>query len=235
METLKITLSIYAAVLARSADLTLRNWPVFATAFIYLAILDFTMPLAAALGLLGGFVAGLVQAACLASFLYLVEQIVRSSKVTLDDFRRSFGVYLWDVVGVLFVFWIFQMLCVPVLLQTPNGLAILLSIELVGFVLFNAVPELIYFGHHSALELLAESAGFVSENWIEWFPPNLLAAATFALLVDVPMPANVIGSLLHSAVLALFVYFVMVMRGLLFERLYGSSRRSRLFRWRSGR
>lgn len=233
METLKLTLTMYARVLERSSTLMLRNWPVLATVFVYLAILDFTLPIAMALGMLGGFLVSLVRAACAASFLRLVEMIVRTSRVSLDDFRRSFGVYLWDVVGVLFVLWIFQAVAVPALLQSPSGLAIVVSLELVAFVFFNAVPELIYFGHHSALDLFAESARFITANWIEWFPPNLLAAVGFAVLLALPLPGGALGLLLRSALLALFVYFVMVMRGLLFQELYGSSRRSRLFRWRA--
>ncbi|MBI2963318.1 MAG: hypothetical protein HYY35_06135 [Deltaproteobacteria bacterium] len=235
MDTVKITLAIYARVLERSSALTLRNWPVLATVFVYLAILDLTLPIALALGMLGGFLVSLARAACAASFLYLVERIVRSSKVSVDDFLHSFGVYLWDVVGVLFVVWIFQAVAVPALLQSPSGLAIVVSLELVAFVFFNAVPELVYLGHHSALELFSESARFISENWIEWFPPNLLAAAGFAVLLALPLPGGVLGSLLRSAVLALYVYFAMVMRGLLFQELYGSSRRSRLFRWKASR
>jgi hypothetical protein len=235
MDELRIILSMYSSVLARAGALTSRNWVVFTTVFAYFAIFAFTVPVAAALGLIGGFLLGFVQAACLASFLYLVEMIVRTSKVTLDDFRRSFGVYLWDVIGVLFVFWIFQMICVPALLRSPNGAVILLAIEFVAFIFFNAVPELIYLGHHSVFELLTESASFVSENWIEWFPPNLLAAGAFFGLLWLPLPAGPFGSLLSSAVLALFLYFVMVMRGLLFLELHGSSRRARLFRWRASR
>lgn len=235
MDDLRIILSMYWTVLVRAAALTRRNWAVFTTVFAYLAIFAFTLPVAAALGFLGGFLVGLVQAACLASFLYLVEMIVRTSKVTLDDFRRSFGVYLWDVVGVLFVFWLFQLICVPVLLRSPNGFGILLAVELVAFILFNAVPELIIIGHHSVFELLTESASFVSENWIEWFPLNLAAAGVFFVLLRLPLPLGVLGSLVRFAALALFLYFVMVTRGLLFVELHGSTRRSRLFRWRASR
>jgi hypothetical protein len=235
VDELRVILSMYSAVLLRAAALVRRNWPVLGTVFGYAAIFAFTLPIAAGLGLLGGLLLGLAQSACLASFLYLVEMIVRTSKVTVGDFRRSFGVYLGDVIGVLFLFWLFRRIVVPVLLQSPNGLAILLAVELAAFVFFNAVPELIYLGHHSLLELLTESASFIAENWIEWFPPNLLAAAAFFVLLALPFPAGALGSLLRWAVLALCLYFTMVMRGLLFLELHGSSRRSRLFRWKSSR
>jgi hypothetical protein len=235
MDELRVILSMYSAAALRAGTLTRRNWPVLATVFAYTALFAVALPIAAVLGLLGGMLFGLVQSACIASFLYLVEMIVRTSKVTLDDFRRSFGVYLWDVLGVLFVFWLFRTIGAPVLLQSPNGLAILLAVELVAFIFFNAVPELIYLGHHSVLDLLTESARFISENWIEWFPPNFLAAGAFFVLLVLPVPGGALGSLLRWAALALFLYFTMVMRGLLFLELHGSSRRSRLFRWRASR
>jgi len=235
MDELQVILSMYSTVLQRAGVLTRRNWPVLATVFAYAAIFAFTLSIAAGLGLFGALLLGLAQSACLASFLYLVEMIVQTSKVTLDDFRKSFGVYLQDVIGVWFVFWLFRRIVVPVLVQAPNGLAILLAIELAAFVFFNAVPELIYLGHHSVLELLTESARFISENWIEWFPPNLLAAGAFFVLLALPFPAGALGSLARWALLALCLYFTMVMRGLLFLELHGSSRRARLFRWRASR
>jgi hypothetical protein len=44
-----------------------------------------------------------------------------------------------------------------------------------------------------------------------------------------------VGFVFQVAVIALFVYFAMVMRGLLFIEIYGSTRRGRAFRHRSGR
>ena len=49
-----------------------------------------------------------------------------------------------------------------------------LFIHLVLLIFLNAVPELIYLGHHGGLNLLSESYRFIGENWIEWFPPNML-------------------------------------------------------------
>lgn len=233
MSTLRVTLALYRAALARGAEVCLRSWPVFATVFAYLALLTGTAIALAPLGLVGGFLLALVRAACLSSFLYLVEQIVRGSRLTLEDFGRSFGAYLWDVVGVLFLLWIAEHLLVPIVLSSPQGPAIALSIQLVAFVLFNAVPELIYLGHHSLLELLGESYGFITENWLEWFPPNLLLAGGFFLLLAVEAPGML--DLVRLAVLSLYLYYAMVVRGLLFLELYGTTRRSRAYRYRSGR
>ena len=233
MDWLQITLALYATAFRRATALTLANWPVLASLFVYAAIMTASLAFAGMLGILGGFIVSLVWAACLGSFLALVEIIVRAGRVGLEDFQRSFGAYLWDVAGVLFILWIVRLAVVPALATLPQGVAFLILLNLAIFVFFNAVPELIYLGHYSSLDLLGESYRFISENWIEWFPPNVAMAALLWLIADLPVQGA--AQWLHLAVLALLVYYWMVVRGLLFQELHGSSRRSRAFRWRAGR
>ncbi len=233
MEGLTVTLDLYRRAVARAAALVLRNWPVLASVFAYGAILTVTPPLLFRLGLIGGLLSSLIWAACAGSFLYLVEMMVRTSRVSLEDFRRSFGAYLWDVVQINFVLFIFWMLVGPAVAPLPQGPIISLCISILIFVLFNAAPELIYLGHHAALALLAESYRFVADNWIEWFPPNFVLLVGLGALLSVPAP-NLPLYVAKMAVVALFVYFAMVVRGLLFIELNGSSRRSRIFRHRAG-
>jgi hypothetical protein len=230
MEWFLITLKIYRKVFARAGGLAVRNWPVLASVFAYSAIMSVTATFAVLLGILGGFVLSLVWAACVSSFLYLVEMIVRTSKVTLDDFRRSFGTYLWDVVGITFVFWIFFTLATPAIAQLPQGFLILLFIQIAGFVVFNAVPELIYLGHYSSLALLQESYSFIAANWIEWFPANLVAAGILYAIASVPLGG--VAAYVQTGLLGLVIYFTMVMRGLLFIELHDSTHRSRAFKYR---
>lgn len=231
MEWLLVTLTIYRRVSTRAAALALRNWPVLATVFIYSTILSFTVRIAGLMGFAGGFLASLVWAACASSFLYLVEIIVRTSKVTLDDFRQSFGAYLWDVVGISFLSWIFFSLATPALLQLPQGLLILMCVQLAVVVLFNAVPELIYLGHHTSIALLSESYSFIAANWIEWFPANVAAALMLYAVDSVAVEGPAV--FVQNAIMGLLVYFVMVMRGLLFIELHGSTHRGRVFKYRS--
>ena len=202
------------------------------TVFVYSAIMSVTGMLATMLGMMGGFLLSLVWAGCVGSFLYLVEMMVRTSRVNLDDFRNSFGRYLWDVVGVAFLSWVFFSLATPAILQLPQGYLVLRCVELAIFVFFNAVPELIYLGHCSSLQLLSESYAFVAANWIEWFPANIAAAAILYAVASLPLHgAATFG---RHAVMGLLIYFVMVMRGLLFIELHGSTHRGRAFKYRSG-
>jgi hypothetical protein len=229
VEWLVVTLRIYRKVFSRAAVLAVKNWPVLGSVFVYGAICMVAATLCLPLGIAGGFLLTLIKAACLGSLLYLVEMIIRTSKVTLDDFRRSFGPYLWDVVGIMFLFWIVGLLR-PAFLQLPQGEVILLFVYLAIFVLFNAVPELIYMGHCSAAGLLSESYEFIAENWIEWFPATLLAVAVMAVVRSLPISGA--GVYAQKAALALLLYFTMVMRGLLFIELYGSTHRGRAFKYR---
>jgi hypothetical protein len=231
MGWLSATIALYASVTRRAARVAAANWAVGLSLFAYFALMTITLPFALALGILGGFIVGLVWAACLASFLFLVERLVRYGHATLDDFRMSFFPYFSDVIGVLFVLWIVRTLLSIALMTNPQALLITLVAELFIFVFLNAVPELIYLGHHSSLELIGESYRFIGENWIEWFPPTLVAGAALILLMEIP--ATGLAGVLRWAVVGVFVYFVMVLRGFLFEELAGSTRRSRAFRYRS--
>jgi hypothetical protein len=234
LESLIVTVDIYRRSFARAAALAIRNWAVLGSVFAYAALLAVGGVVAAQLGLVGGLLYSLLLAACAGSFLYLVEMMVRTGRVTWEDFGRSFGAYLWDVVGVNFVLWIFWQLAMPVLNTLPQGRVIVLSIELIIVVLFNALPELIYLGHCSLLQLFSRSYEFIGSNWIEWFPPNVLLIALLTGLWALPAPGAG-GRIAQTALAALFLYFAMVVRGLLFIELDGSSRRSRIFRHKMGR
>ncbi len=212
----------------------MRNWPVLGSVFAYWAILRVAGYFAVHLGLAGGFLLSLMTAACLGSFLYLVEMMIRTNWVTWEDFRRSFGMYLWDVVGVIFALWLFWQIFVPLLFQLPEGGTVVLCLNILILVLLNAVPELIYLGHHSLLALLYESYRFIADNWIEWFPPNILLLLILGFLQQGPAGGYVTTTLL-TATTALFVYFAMIVRGLLFLELAGTTRRARIFRHKAGR
>jgi len=226
------TLALYQRAFRQAAVLSLRNWPVLGTVFVYTTVMGASLVVAGALGILGGILLSLVWAACVGSFLYLVEMMIRTGRVSLADFRRSMGAYLWDVVGVTFILWVVFVVLTPILLAFPQGPAIILGLNLIVFVLFNAVPELIYLGHCSSLELLGESYTFITENWVEWFPANIAASLLLGLVSVVPLTG--VAAVAQTAVAALLLYFVMVMRGLLFLELHGSTRRGRAFRHRMG-
>lgn len=231
LEWLLVTLQIYRHVWARAAALALKNWPVFGSLVVYHLIWTIAATVCLPLGIAGGFVLTIVKAACLGSFLYLVEMIVRTSKVTLHDFRHSFGAYILDVAGVMFLFWILTLVS-PAIRQLPQGEVILPFLLLAMCILFNAVPELLYMGHYSPTALLSESYQFITENWIEWFPATLAAIIIMYGISALPLRGVTVYA--QDAALGLVLYFAMVMRGLLFIELHGSTHRGRAFKYRMG-
>src|ERR1051325_705328 len=173
MSWLTTTLTLYQTAARRAATVAVANWPVLLSLFAYVAIMAIATPIVIPLGIVGGFILGFVWAACVASFLFLVERLVRHGKVTVGEFRESFLPYFSDVLGVMFVLWLLNMVISLALMSNPQGVLIGLIVQLFIFVFFNAVPELIYLGHHSSFDLLGESYTFITENWIEWFPPTI--------------------------------------------------------------
>ena len=52
-----------------------------------------------------------------------MSQVVSGSKVGFADLRQSFGARFWDVVSVLFAFWIIDLICLLLVLAIGAGCA----------------------------------------------------------------------------------------------------------------
>jgi hypothetical protein len=221
------TAALYGRVFGKGALLALRNWPVGLVVVAYVAALGVVATLVAPLGLVGGFILYLASVACFSSWLSLVAEVLQTGRVRFADVPAGFAAYLGDLLTVGFILWGLQLIARLVLTPFPF-LMIVFSLAIIVFL--NAVPELIYLGRHAAAELLVESYRFIGENWIEWFPANLLLAGAVYLALFVP--AGPYG-LFAEAVLGLVLYFAMIVRGLLFQELSSSSRRAREFRRRA--
>jgi len=204
----------------------------------YSLVLSAAAMIALPLGILGGFLLGLVSQACISSGLYLVKNMIDSGKTDFNDFARGFTVYLWDLITISFILWIPMRLAGMALATIPNGLLIYFCIQIALYILLNPVPELIYQSRTSGLELLGASYNFIVENWIEWLIPNiLLAIGGYALLrlfesLLFGLPAF-IQLFLYSFGLGLFLTYMMTFRGFLFAELHGTTRRSRIYRYKA--
>ncbi|MFQ5850284.1 MAG: hypothetical protein ACE5JU_06805 [Candidatus Binatia bacterium] len=237
MEILKATLWIYRVALLRSAQLVAENWLVVLAPLAYGVILSVASVFFIPLGFMGGMLLVLTSNACMSSGLYLIENILKARKADFNDFIRGFTVYLWEIVRISFILWIPMMVASTVLYRIPNGPLILLFIQITLYVILNAVPELIYQSRVSGLELLAASYNFITENWPEWFTPNLfITVAGFSLvrvlsLIARALPVSVQIFAL-AFILGLFLTYLMIFRGILFSELNGSNRRGRVYRYK---
>jgi hypothetical protein len=235
------TLRLYRREAARAVRHAVRAWPVAFSLVFYIFAMQAAATLLAPLGIVGGFAAGFTAAALISSYLSLLGQAVAGRKPTLADLKQSFRARLWDVVSVLFAFWIINMV-LGMLVAGMGDKAIMVR-ALVGLtmaVFFNPVPELLYQGSSRSFSLLADAARFVSKHGLEWLAPNLLIAAALlvpsGLLRGSPMGAHVLllqsvfsieGMALLIAsvplwlmpIVALLIHWAMVFRGLLFGAL----------------
>jgi hypothetical protein len=238
MQTLQVTLWMYAVALKRSWECARKNWVVSFAPVAYGVILAIIGSLVAPLGLVGGLLFSLASQACVSSGLFLIKNMVASNKADFNDFLNGFTVYLWELLGIVFILWIPLRLLAMALATVPNGDLIYFLIKLAIYVLLNPVPEIIYQTRASGIELISSSYNFIVENWIEWLIPNILLLAVGYLLLELIEP--LIFGLPGFA--ALFVYafavglgltYFMTFRGFLFAQLQGTTRRSRLYRYKS--
>src|SRR5262245_39159307 len=222
------TAVLYARAFRRGAVLALANWPVGLVVLLYGALLGLVWMLVAPLGIVGGLILYLASIACISSWLSLVAEVLRSGRVRWSDLLPGFGTYLNDLLTVGFILWGFVFIANIVLAPFP---LLLIIFRLAVVVFLNVLPELIYLGRHAPAELLVESYRFMGENWIEWFPANILLA--LCLVAARQLPAGPSGLVIES-VTGLVLYFAMIVRGILFQELASSTRRGREFRRRAG-
>ena len=238
MEQIKALVWIYKTCLIHTVALVRENLGIIFAPLAYGFVLSAAASLLAPLGFIGGMVLGVVLAACASSALYLIENVVRMSKATLQDFTKGFTVYIWEILTIAFIFWIPMRLLAQFAFTTPNGPLLYLGVQILLYIIFNPVPELIYQGRVSGLALLSASYQFIVENWIEWLLPNLLIGILGYMLWDLvyrlatPMPFF-LHDFLAKAAFGLFLAFLMIFRGLLFGELNGTTRRSRVYHYKA--
>src|SRR5262249_42538088 len=238
MEQIKALVWIYKTCLIRTVELVRENLGIIFAPIAYGFVLSAAALLVAPLGFIGGGDFGWGFGACASSGLYLIENVVRMSKATFQDFTRGFTVYIWDVLTLAFIFWIPMRLLAQFAFTTPNGPLLYRGVLVLLYIIFNAVPEMIYQSRVSGLALLSASYQFIVENWVEWLLPNLLIGAAGYLLrplvyqLVAPIP-SFLQDFFVAAAFGLFLTFLMIFRGLLFGELNGTTRRSRVYRYKA--
>jgi len=244
-------LQLYRKVAVTAAQNAVRAWPVALSLIAYGVILVAAGLVTQSMGLVGWILFRLVLAACWSSYLELISQAVAGSSIRLrwDDFKSTFGARFWDVISVMFAFFIIRFLTRP-FTGGPNGVALSAILGIAMAFFFNAVPELLYQGNSRSFALLLSSARFMLANPVAWLLPNIVfatavLAAGGGLHFERPAevliafgqtfssPMGVLG--LFSDVpkwalpLALFaLHYVAIFRGVLFRELVGGGGNARL-------
>jgi hypothetical protein len=247
---------LYGRVAVEAGRRLAATWQALLVLPLYPLILFLALRLTGSVGILGSLLMGLVVAACWSSYLELISQAVSGSRFRLDaqELKRSFAAHFWDVISVLFVFWLIELFTRP-LLMSERGPAIAAIIGLAIAFFFNVVPELLYQGNSRSFALLMDSARFVMEHPIVWLLPNVLFAGLalalsghlvfshpVALLITFgttfSSPAGIISVVLGFPLWAVplvlvAVHAAMIFRGLLFRELSSGAGNARLQAFRA--
>ena len=246
-------LRIYKDTFLLACKRAVEAWRLVLFLAVYAGILGLTAMLTPPLGIVGGFLLGLVAAACVAGYLSMLGQAIKGQRITVADLQTGVGALFWDVISVMFAVWVLDL--VVALLSNgagENAPAIVAMAGLAMAFFLNPVPEMIYLQKGRSFDLLLQASRFVLANPVAWFLPNLIflfvMLAPTGQLAAVPpshllltfskifslrgLPNAFIGSPLWALpLLLLFFHYVMVFRGLLFEALASGNSNPRRAQW----
>ena len=244
---------MYQTALLEAGKAWLTNWRVIFLHIALLLIASIVVPLTMAFGMAGGFAAGLLLALLVSCYLGSVASAVDNDRLILSEVWPKTAQLFGPVIGVMFIFFLFDMLFGAILQQ---GFVVAV-VGLLMAVLFNVLPEVIYQRTNHSLQLFADSFEFMRENFVEWLVPFivvglplfLISKATAVSLGFMLAMVNPIR-LLEFLLLAFHatgnwvslgvglciglgvVYYVFIFRGVLYRELAASTRRKRIYQER---
>jgi len=243
------TIQLYRQAAIETGQKITRNWWVGFLPLLYGVILFFTASFVFHLGMIGGFVFGLISAMCTSSYVFFLAGVVNGQRMLPTDLAESWRPYLSPVITILFFLFLVRMTLSLALPPVAASQDVAFIVTLILLVILNPIPEVIYLGRSDGFGILQESVDFLRENWLEWFLP-LALLTIFSLGFPLPVSPLQVGQLgfpfmstigllsgsienILWSILGVFLLFaLMVFRGLLFRALFGSSRRQRIYRSR---
>lgn len=250
----RATLALYRDAARDAARALVRNLWMIALPPVYSLVLGLVEQIAAPLGIVGGFLIFLAAAACVSSFLSILAEAIAHERIRPGELGQTFGRYVSSVAGVLFIFWVIELLLTLITQQNPGLAWLAVAINLALFLACNPLPELIYQGTRDGLALVDDAVQFMRENAIEWLIPvgvlflplfaigtrkallamaqlgatNALGVIDFALRAWLP-PLGDAAQVVLLAFESLLLCWIMLFRGFLFRSLAHSGRRQRIF------
>ncbi len=254
MHTLVLsTTRIYREALSTAFNGTKKNWWGAFLPIVYVAIMVPAIFLLSPFGMAGGFVLGFFIACLVANYFTLISASVLQERISPKELLQRSGELISPVISALFALWILQLIG-DMAFRGPNHVWLLVSLNFVVVVLFNALPEVIYQLGGNASYLFGTAFSFMKENFIEWFVALFLIFLplivwdphgfflSFASSGPLEFPRLVLTRMLLemqeyplSIGISLFLLtlfatlFIGVFRGVLFKELFHSTRRKRIY------
>jgi len=242
MEIIQDLLITNKRVLKKTIPALTNNPMLLVVGVPYGAVFILGTIVASMVGFLGGLVMIVLQSALASDYLSLINRIIHGHRVTTNDIRSGWKTYLSSVWSLLFLMY-FINLALGMFFRPLNamtgGLFFLLA-QLLIYIVFSAMPEVIYQKHLDRGDMVIYGLNFVKENAVPWLLPNIVLIGVvygvYSGLIRLLSPIFGFGmtGLAISSVVAIIVTqglvaFTMLYRGFLFDILSTSTMRKRLF------
>ena len=251
----KETLRMYGDCALDAFRSLLKNWRIIPASIAAFVIFIISVVLFGRFGLAGGFLLGIVNIVLLTLYYRWISECVRKNFLSWREYLEFDYALFSSVINTAFILFM-GLFVLESLTRGLNLLWFVLCVKLAVFILFNAVPEVIYMRGAPGTMAFASSYEFVRENWIEWFLPLVVfltpvlvkspVAVLFMLSSGDPMlpvikfiqafaPDFSMGFTSGPAGVILLLFSIaaatwfMIFRGFLFRELETGSRRQRAY------
>lgn len=213
---------------------------------IYVPLLWAASMLAASLPFFGGMVWFLALAAVFSNYFHLIDLATKGYKTDWQDVRDGFRVFTRKIFNILFILWVIdfgvELLLMP-LLPPLVGFWVGQVYWWGSLLILNALPEVLYQKSYGDIEAIKYAFEFEKRNLVTWYVPNALvlglAFMTYNWLIARGMQlfSGLSFAVTSAAILVLVLLltqllmaYVMLYRGLLFNKLDTTSRQRRLIK-----
>lgn len=255
-EILKATIVTYKDCLNVSFTQLLKNWPIIIGTLLAYLFVEFAGQFLGRLGIVGGFMMGLLQIVILTLFYKWILDTAQKQRVEFSDlFEFDFNLFQ-SLISVAFILWIVSDFLIYPIIASSGNKFLGPGINLVIAIILNPVAEIIAYHRYESIHAIKYSLDFITTNWIEWFLPFVIFSLPLIILADpflilntlsntYPLLASVAIFNISSVILAyislslvpiitpvalVLTLLFAVFRAKLFIELESGSRRQRIFK-----
>lgn len=256
MKALVATIKLFQAAAVEGLSAIKRHPFKPLAGIIYLIVIGLTERIGIG-GFAGGLIRGLLLTLLLSNFLAFITLVIDTKKFDWSEIWQRTVEIFSPMINSLFLLFIVQLILQPFLVSAGNPVyAGLFNICL--FVLFNSLPEVVARRGSGGVEGFKESLEFMKENGPEWlgslcvlFLPLLLLISPLMLLLIfassdpihgvfsllrlttsafVGVGGDVVGLRLLGLIFGVYyLFFIFLVRIVLFEKLSTTTRRRRVY------
>lgn len=242
MELIKDLINVNKQTFSKTLNSIKSHWEALLIVVVYALISQIITFLVSnifsgALSILSGLLMALIESAMISSFLFVLNNVVEYNRFRWKDVIEGLNYYLWKVYGILFIFFIINLILSSTLnLVGSIGYFLNLIFQLFIIILLNPLPETIYLKTYDSRDSILYCIEFIKDNFLNWFVPNLIFGICLFFIFKISNTtlltlsvSSLVPFILEILLLSVCLSFVMIYRGHLFKLLSTSTRRKRQF------